>query len=860
MSGKLSGHQAQNATPKPAISLSQPGLLQRTCECGGVPGLTGECEECSSKRLSGQRGSNPPALPNTPPDDPSTQVQRSALPSRRESPLPGFNFGKLAIAPKERLGMQTKLAIGQPGDRYEQEADRMAEQVMRMPEPKLQRVCSEYEEELQRQPMKEEKKKKEDEETLQTKTASGESPTVSPALQSQITALQGGGQPLPESERNFFEPRFGADFSQVRIHTDKHAAETARAVNARAFTVGRNVVFGARQYQPRASEGQRLLAHELTHVVQQIGPQLQNIGAPVNSDSKRNIQSPIPITNLVSAAIIQLSPLSEELEQVWNREGKGVFFERLRHVQVTDPDVLTFIETNLVGDDLWLAKNIFLYGTETNWPIHLRVEREMKGWGDSHGKGAVFDILRTANGGEASNTQLTASISRVFAAGSDDIWLAQNLQAYGIETNWPMNVFIPPGSATAKQVQFKGNHTLTAYGSDPKANSLWTPTSIDHAVAYTKNASPVLDAQFQVGHNFSRINIPNISVRVLEGSTVCGTGSATISGDTATVSGITVAGLTNSDKVRSSSHSLIWEVSLNRTIWQKIATTSPHLIYWLQAIPTTIPLYNYAVDKATGYAASIGGDVATAIRSGLHGELSYDPADLINSNPLTIFSDGKAICTDFGNLLTLLACSVGLNANDVMFWGGFQSLGKNIWVTEAGGYTNLVGVNPGNWSFNYHVISRINGILHDAALNRTGIDAQALHAGKVIRLVELNPAALPKAKKGTAYSEVIPRKDHTVQVTIRDYGSLITDSTFRSGGDIYALQVSTASPSPVNVPVTWSLSGSTLPPGLSLNPLTGLLSGTPTSDGVFTVSIQVTAPPSTTPLINTSPLNIEVDP
>lgn len=194
--------------------------------------------------------------------------------------------------------IQMKLTVNQPGDEYEQEADQIADQVMRMPKPKIQRLCPECKEELQRQPMAEEKKKEEEtlqmkplaesitpliqrqtnspeeekkkeEEILQTIPASGEAVTVSPTLQSQITALQGGGQPLPESERHFFELRFETDFSQVRVHADGQAAKVARAVNARAFTLGRNVVFGAGQYQPQLTEGQRLLAHELTHVVQQ---------------------------------------------------------------------------------------------------------------------------------------------------------------------------------------------------------------------------------------------------------------------------------------------------------------------------------------------------------------------------------------------------------------------------------------------------------------------------------------------------------------------------------------------------------------------------------------------------------------
>ena len=78
-----------------------------------------------------------------------------------------------------------------------------------------------------------------------------------------------GGQPLPKSVQNFFEPRFGYDFSQVRVHTDTRAAKSAQAVNARAYTTGRDIVFGAGQYKPQNSEGKWLLAHELAHIMQQ---------------------------------------------------------------------------------------------------------------------------------------------------------------------------------------------------------------------------------------------------------------------------------------------------------------------------------------------------------------------------------------------------------------------------------------------------------------------------------------------------------------------------------------------------------------------------------------------------------------
>lgn len=101
---------------------------------------------------------------------------------------------------------------------------------------------------------------------VQRSSTSQAEPSVPPIVQE---VLRSPGQPLDAATRAFTEPRFGHDFSRVRVHTDARATESARAVNALAYTVGQNVVFGARQYIPETSEGKRLLAHELTHVVQQ---------------------------------------------------------------------------------------------------------------------------------------------------------------------------------------------------------------------------------------------------------------------------------------------------------------------------------------------------------------------------------------------------------------------------------------------------------------------------------------------------------------------------------------------------------------------------------------------------------------
>ena len=116
-----------------------------------------------------------------------------------------------------------------------------------------------------------------EEQQVQSKEAQTAAPKVTTSVAANIHAMNGGGRTLSNSTRAFFEPRFGADLRNVRVHTDSRAAETAKSINARAFTVGKDIAFGAGQYEPDSQGGQRLLAHELTHVVQQDGKQLQRV-------------------------------------------------------------------------------------------------------------------------------------------------------------------------------------------------------------------------------------------------------------------------------------------------------------------------------------------------------------------------------------------------------------------------------------------------------------------------------------------------------------------------------------------------------------------------------------------------------
>ena len=161
--------------------------------------------------------------------------------------------------------IQPKLKIGQPGDRYEQEADAVANRVMQMPDGDAihMQPLEEEEETMQMQPIEEE-----EEELMMSRKAGYQSEVLSD-IEPGINALKGRGHPLSSSDRSYYEPKFGYDFSNVNIHTNDAASETAEQLGARAYTLGNNIVFGKGQYNSSSHEGKKLMAHELTHVVQQ---------------------------------------------------------------------------------------------------------------------------------------------------------------------------------------------------------------------------------------------------------------------------------------------------------------------------------------------------------------------------------------------------------------------------------------------------------------------------------------------------------------------------------------------------------------------------------------------------------------
>lgn len=208
--------------------------------------------------------------------------------------------------------VQPKLSIGKPDDQYEQEADAVADKVVsQLPhapaatsvqrqcanceaDEQLQKLESEEQEHslpettIQRKPIFESQEEPAERDTIQRKCAAceqeegkiqakavGSEPMASSALQNQLNNTKGSGQSLPEATRSSMESAIGADFSGVRVHTDRSAVQMNKELGAQAFTHGKDVYFNAGKYDTTSNGGQHLLAHELTHVVQQGGGEIK---------------------------------------------------------------------------------------------------------------------------------------------------------------------------------------------------------------------------------------------------------------------------------------------------------------------------------------------------------------------------------------------------------------------------------------------------------------------------------------------------------------------------------------------------------------------------------------------------------
>ncbi len=282
----------------------------------------------------GQQARLHPAM--SPPADIS-QLQRT-LGNRTVSKMmtakdaPPSNLQNTVSRRSSGFPVQRKLTVGPANDKYEQEADSVAKQVVRQisspaakpvqrqpvedeeapVQGKFVRLRSELEEEelmqgrfLQRQPEEEELlqgkfetgriQRQEDEEELMAKPASRgagrEGGNVEPDVEASIQKARGGGQPIPGRVRGNMEQAFGTDFSNVRLHMDSRSNELNHTLQARAFTTGQNIFFREGEYNPDSSRGKEILAHELTHVIQQSGgnPKISRWGGPGGKTSHTEV-------------------------------------------------------------------------------------------------------------------------------------------------------------------------------------------------------------------------------------------------------------------------------------------------------------------------------------------------------------------------------------------------------------------------------------------------------------------------------------------------------------------------------------------------------------------------------------------
>lgn len=192
-------------------------------------------------------------------------------------------IGNQAVQSLLQTDAQAPITMRPLGDVYEREADHLSEQVMRRPEPQLQRFW---------RGVSAEQRGQESQLPKNNRTgSSGSRQTAAPAFVQEV--LSSPGRPLESTARAFMETRFGHDFRGIRIHDDQHAAESAERLGALAYTAGKHIVFGSGQYAPNTADGKRLLAHELTHSIQQQDGQVRlqrrvKIGKPtVSTDSEQ---------------------------------------------------------------------------------------------------------------------------------------------------------------------------------------------------------------------------------------------------------------------------------------------------------------------------------------------------------------------------------------------------------------------------------------------------------------------------------------------------------------------------------------------------------------------------------------------
>jgi hypothetical protein len=296
-------------------------------------------------------------LPNSQHMD-RAQVRRAAQVRIDRRPAPPAVVAGARRAILARLPIQPRLTVGAANDRYEQEADRIAAQVM---VPMVAGVApvqrqEDDEEEIQAKPLAatitplvQRQEEDEEAETIQASAPAPGRAGFDPGsdFEAQLHRQQHGGQPLPFDLRSFMEQRFGADFGKVRVHTDAGAAHLSRTIQAQAFTHDRDIYFGADRYNPTTPAGQELLAHELTHTIQQGASPVQPTAPTSAAPGAPPVQAAFVNAIVIDTAHAHELPVVGQGNNQTHKAGssRGDKLKKEAIVQAED-DLNTYITTN----------------------------------------------------------------------------------------------------------------------------------------------------------------------------------------------------------------------------------------------------------------------------------------------------------------------------------------------------------------------------------------------------------------------------------------------------------------------------------------------------------------------------------
>ncbi|MBW4425356.1 MAG: DUF4157 domain-containing protein [Nostoc desertorum CM1-VF14] len=302
----------------------------------------------------------------------------------------GHNFANIPLsrphAPSQPV-VQTKLKIGEPGDKFEKDADQFAQeldklthapvpgQIEQNPQPKEMSVA---EKEIQTKPM------------LQLRAAVG-GMTATAGLETAINQARGGGQPLADNVRKPMEQFSGTDLSRVKVHTDQKADQLSRAIQARAFTTGQDIFFAKGEYKPSSREGQKLIFHEGRHVAQQNGAAVQRSPQPPEHQQSPVIQtSSTPITDRQ----IQAMPKNKGSNKSYKGKGLVAYVGGKEYAPTKGKHAEQQIVQAYPDGDLtiqmnaWPCKDIcspILERASENRKITIEVTGDQSGYSQDHG-------------------------------------------------------------------------------------------------------------------------------------------------------------------------------------------------------------------------------------------------------------------------------------------------------------------------------------------------------------------------------------------------------------------------------------------------------------------------------------------